>query len=91
MIRSIQAMFECDGCGEPFTVDIDPVSKFSQHLPSIYEVAENTVRGGNAGAGLTSVQHGRHLCSGCTRKVDAMVPDDVDRNATEEELREALA
>jgi hypothetical protein len=91
MITSIQAMFHCDGCGEPFIVDIDPNKSTSQFLPDVFEIAVDAVRGGNAGGGCTSVQHGRHLCESCTRKVDAMVPDEEDRNATEAEVRKALA
>jgi hypothetical protein len=41
--------------------------------------------------GLTSVQAGMCLCPNCTRKADDAVPDEEDRNATDEEVRAALA
>lgn len=83
-LKTVTAKFECDGCGESFTVDIDPAETISANT-SPFDLAEEALR-----SGFTSVQHGKHLCETCTRAVDAIVPENEDRNATEAEMSRAL-
>lgn len=85
-ITSVTALVHCDGCNEPFQVDLDPAGSV-EHW-SIHDYAEDAVRGGNAGAGATSVQHDMHLCKVCTKKADSI--GDESHTPTLEEIKEAL-
>ena len=87
MLRGITAQFLCDGCGRPFNIQIDPATEsYDQNFPAVFDLVEDVL----AGDPFKSVQHGRHLCDACTRKVDAEVPESEDRNATEKEVERAL-
>lgn len=103
-LQAIRATFECDGCGRPFVLDMDAARKLPADWSLFDDVVDN-IRGGigyrgfadekRSGraqdTGLTSVQAGMCLCPICTRKADDAVPDEEDRNATDEEVRAALA
>jgi hypothetical protein len=77
-LDEIRAAFTCDGCGVPFSVQVDPAG-----VPpagwSAFDHAEDAVRGslGYEGpktpegfVGMSSVQDGRHLCGWCTNEAD---------------------
>lgn len=74
-VTSIQALCHCDECGEPMTVDLDPAYKPPASW-TLWDCAEDAVRGGNAGAGITSVQDDKMLCPICTKAEDAKYPDE---------------
>lgn len=87
-ITSIKAHFECDGCGKPFWLTIDAAEETRPALPSIADIAEDTLRGGNPGDGeCGSVQCDLHLCHACTRKADSI--GDEDHQPTRQEILEA--
>lgn len=79
-VSIILATIECDGCGHPFRVEIDPARSPPAGW-SVFDVIEDTVRGGNVHDDrrhddidlLTwscSVQHDddQMLCIDCTRR-----------------------
>jgi hypothetical protein len=87
-ITSIRAHFECDGCGDRFWLEIDAAGETSDHTPSIADLAEDTLRGGNPSDGeCGSVQHDLHLCHDCTKKADAI--GDEDTQPTRQQILEA--
>ena len=87
-ITSIKAHFECDGCGDRFWLTLDPADATKEVLPSIADIAEDTLRGGNPLNGeCGSVQHDLHLCRKCTSKADAI--GDEDHQPTRQEILEA--
>lgn len=95
-ILSVKARFACDGCGEKFSVDLDPAYRPPTHW-SIDDVAVDCVRGAvgveldkaSDCTGLTSVQGDKQvLCPRCTHIVDTYVTE--DRNATADEIERAL-
>src|SRR3546814_18634759 len=45
-ISVIRAAFECDGCGKPFKVDIEPSTKNWMRRQDMLSIAENAIRGG---------------------------------------------
>lgn len=77
-LLNVRAAIECDGCGSPFRVEIDPAAT---GLPewSIADFAEDAVRGGEVvpepkrrvDLGSCSVQADKLLCPVCTAQVDA--------------------
>ena len=83
-IREIRASFECDECGELFSVAIDPAYRPPTSW-SMDDVATDAVRGSvdytdkqgdKIGfAGCSSVQDDKCLCAKCTEKADADEPD----------------
>lgn len=76
-IQHIKAHFECDGCGKLFTVGMDCADATRPVLPSLADLAEDTLRGGNPITGeCGSVQDGLHLCRACTAKADAIGEED---------------
>ena len=76
-IMHIKAHFECDGCGKEFFVGMDAADETCPSLPSLVDLAEDTLRGGNPITGeCGSVQHDLHLCGACTRKADDIGDDD---------------
>src|SRR3546814_4728447 len=42
-----RAAFECDGCGKPFKVDIEPSTKNWMRRQDMLSIAENAIRGGD--------------------------------------------
>lgn len=87
-ITYIRAHFECDGCARRFWVDVDAASETSEHLPSIADIAEDALRGGNPADGeCGSVQHDLHLCHDCTRKADGI--GDENYQPTRDEILHA--
>lgn len=87
-ITSIKAHFECDGCGKRFWVAMDAADKTSEALPSVADLAEDDLRGGNPADGeCGSVQCDLHLCRDCTKLADAIGDD--DHRPTREEILEA--
>lgn len=86
--KSIRAHFECDGCGTEFFVGMDVADETGEALPSLADLAEDTLRGGNPIIGeCGSVQHDLHLCRKCTSKADAI--GDEDHAPTRQEILEA--
>lgn len=87
-IKHIKAVFECDGCGKEFFVGLDCAEKTRPSLPSLADLAEDTLRGGNPITGeCGSVQVDLHLCCSCTRKADAI--GDEDHEPTRDEILRA--
>ena len=70
MLKSITAELECDECGKPFSIDIDPASNVPDGWTP-FEVVEDAVLGGGLACPSTSIQDGKHLCGICTQKRDA--------------------
>lgn len=75
MLKEIQASFECDECGKPFSVEMDPARKVPPEW-SLFDEAVDAVRGsvGYRGpttrdglGGCSAVVDGRHLCGECER------------------------
>ena len=86
--RSIRAHFECDGCGNEFFVGLDAADETNEALPSLADIAEDTLRGGNPIIGeCGSVQHDLHLCRACTRLADNI--GDESHQPTRQEILEA--
>lgn len=87
-IQAIKAYFECDGCGERFWLTLDAAEATNEAIPSIADLAEDTLRGGNPSDGeCGSVQCDLHLCWSCTRKADSI--GDEDHQPTRREILEA--
>lgn len=91
-LLNVRAILTCDGCGKRMVVDLDPADERPRDWAWI-DLVIDTVRGGNALVepdGLSSVQgeSDQCLCPTCTKVVDSFVTD--DRNATDEEISEAL-
>lgn len=87
-ITDIKAHFECDGCGKAFFVGMDCAEETGPSLPSLADLAEDTLRGGNPIAGeCGSVQFDLHLCGQCTRKADQI--GDEDHVPTRDEILQA--
>lgn len=84
----IKAHFECDGCGQAFWLRMDPADATNEALPSVADLAEDDLRGGNPIDGeCGSVQHDLHLCRACTRKADSIGAE--DHCPTRQEILEA--
>ena len=81
-IRAVTAKFECDGCGKPFEVYMDPAEEING--ASIMQAAEEEVRSSLC----QSIQADMHLCQDCTRKVDLL--GDGDYQPTRDEIVECL-
>src|SRR3546814_7585866 len=63
-ISVIRAAFECDGCGKPFKVDIEPSTKNWMRRQDMLSIAENAIRGGMTSDGeFCSIQADMHLRS----------------------------
>ena len=87
-ITSIKATIDCDGCNKSFTVTMDRGGK----PPEIWDLdqfVEDAVRGGNAEAGMTSVQGEHLLCERCTKIVNELPQDAPTREQVERKLNEA--
>lgn len=87
-ILSIKATFECDGCGLSFFVGMDPARATCAELPSVADLAEDELRGGNPITGeCGSVQCDLHLCHACTAIADGI--GEEDHSPSREEILEA--
>jgi hypothetical protein len=98
-IINLKASISCDGCGDQFRVWIDT----GRRIPDgwdLCDIATDCVRGGHGEdmkgnhfgiAGSCSVQAGLHLCPKCTTAVDATIPEDDDREPTEDEVKAAIS
>ncbi|ODN70192.1 hypothetical protein [Methylobrevis pamukkalensis] len=84
-LRDITARFSCDGCGARFEGYIDPAWRTCEVLPSVFDLAEDAIRGFGPG----SVQADMHLCAACTRVADAI--GDEEYLPTRDEIVAALA
>jgi hypothetical protein len=80
-IQSIVATFECDACGKSFRVVLDPATEING--ASIADAADNELKGYFD----LSIQQEMHLCGTCTRKADALGPEDYE--PTREQILEA--
>ncbi len=75
MLKTITAEFACDGCGELFSVSMDPACGPYGDW-STFDFAVDAVRGSIGYRGPTepghssSVQRDKHLCGNCTHKAD---------------------
>lgn len=87
----VKASVECEGCGRPFEVLLDP-GDLSDGM-DMHDLAQEAVMNGNKSAlrddGLTSVQCELALCSKCTKIADA-IDTPNDRDPTRLELESAL-
>lgn len=87
-VTKIRAHFECDGCASQFWVQMDMAGQTCKHLPSLIDLAEDELRGGNPEDGeCGSVQDDLHLCRKCTRLADDI--GDEDHRPTRQEILEA--
>lgn len=88
-LKEVEATFWCDGCGKPFTVEIDAARQTEGW--SVFDYALDAVRAGFDGSRATvqGSDDDKALCGECTSKVDAYVTE--DRHATDEEIDEALS
>lgn len=68
-VLDVIARCQCDRCGDLMRVEVDTAGTVAGW--SVFDHVEDAVRGGNAGAGITSVQDEMMLCPQCTREVDA--------------------
>jgi hypothetical protein len=82
-VRGIRASVECDACGEPFHVDLDPAMEING--ASLMDAAEQEIADDFA---LSSVQDGLHLCQKCTKVADRIGPE--DHQPTRDEILEAV-
>src|SRR3546814_13752860 len=90
-ISVIRAAFECDGCGKPFKVDIEPSTKNWMRRQVMLSIAENAIRGGMTRDGeFCSIQADLHLCGDCPAVADAIWPDDDEYKPTSDELKRKL-
>lgn len=87
-ITSIRAHFECDACGKRFFVEMDGSDQTNRYVPSVHDLAEETLRGGNPISGeCGSVQDDLHLCGDCTSIADEI--GDEDHKPTRAEILNA--
>src|SRR3546814_11693923 len=87
-ISVIRAAFECDGCGKPFKVDIEPSTKNWMRRQDMLSIAENAIRGGLTSDGaFCSIQADMHLCGDCTAVADAIRPDEGEYQTTADEIQ----
>lgn len=76
-LKNIQANMECDGCGVPFSVEIEASSEPPSDW-NMFDVAVDAVRGSlgyrdreiNGCVFGSSVQNDKHLCRRCTAAED---------------------
>ena len=92
ILNWVKASIECEGCGKPFSVFLDPGDL--EDGMDLHDLAREAVVNGNKSAdngdGFTSVQGGLVLCRSCTQKVDAYeTPNDLA--PTREQVEMALA
>jgi hypothetical protein len=86
-LKEIEATFWCDGCGKPFTVEIDPVRQTEGW--AVYDYAVDGIRESiGVHVSLQGTDDDKGLCEACTRVVDLFVTE--DRNATDDEINDAL-
>src|SRR3546814_9215551 len=61
----IRAAFECDGCGKPFKVDIEPSTKNWMRRQDMLSIAENAIRGGMTSDRSEERRVGKECVSTC--------------------------
>src|SRR3546814_19852995 len=77
IISFIRAALECDCCGKPFKVDIEPSTKNWMRRQDMLSIAENAIRGEMTSDGeFCSIQADMHLCGDCTAVAAAIRPDE---------------
>lgn len=85
-VKNLVAHLDCDGCGQPFTVDVDLATKVTFD-EAIFEIVLDAVA-----SEFTSSVQGTNcdiiLCESCTSIVDGVSTD--HRNASDEEVKKAL-
>lgn len=90
-LKWVKASIECEGCGKPFEVFLDP-GDLDEGM-DVHDLAKEAVMNGNKSAlrdgGLTSLQCDMALCAKCTEVADA-IDTPGDRIPTKEELETAL-
>jgi hypothetical protein len=79
-LKYITAALECDVCGSEFRVSMDPAEEIKTALA---EAVDEEVRSYFD----LSIQRDMHLCRNCTKKADAIGPEDYE--PTVEEIKEA--
>lgn len=88
-LSCIRATFDCDGCGHQFQVEMDPAGMRPKGW-SLFEEAEDYVRGGVGTEGMPAVVHDMHLCHDCAR-IAAHVGPEEGGYAPKEQIMEAIA
>lgn len=87
----VRAIFECDGCGTQFKVDMKSEGMRPKGW-SLFEEAEDYVRGGCGSDGsMPAVVHDMHLCHECATIAASVGPDDQEEYSPKEEILEAIA
>ena len=90
-LKWVKAAIECEGCGKPFSVFLDP-GDLDDGM-DIHDLAVEAVRNGDKsaddGSGHTSLQSGLPLCRACTKIADE-IDTPGDREPTRAELETAL-
>lgn len=81
-ILNIKAKLECDGCGSPFSVELDAADNMRDHTLS--DLVDDVIRGEPS----ISVQGDHRLCVKCTLIVDNAFDDDAQPSF--EEVKTAL-
>lgn len=73
-VSVIRATIDCDGCGKQFRVEMDPAWRSSENILTLWDHAEDAVRGGLVidQPGSCSVQDDLMLCPVCTSEADAL-------------------
>lgn len=87
----VKAAIECEGCGKPFEVFLDP-GDLDPGM-DLHDLAREAVVNGNKaateGTGHTSIQGDYVLCRACTKRCDEFETPN-DRELTHEEVSEVL-
>lgn len=81
-ILNIKAKLECDGCGSPFSVDLDAADNMRDR--PLADLVDDVIRGEPS----ISVQGNHRLCVKCTLTVDNAFDDDA--TPTFDEVKAAL-
>src|SRR3546814_13031400 len=88
-ISVIRAAFECDGCGKPFKVDIEPSTKNWMRRQDILSIAENAIRGGMTSVGeLCSIKADMHFIGDCNAVADGIRSDEDGCQPTDDKKRQ---
>lgn len=84
----IKATIECDGCGKQFHTELHNSDKLPENW-TLFELAEDYVRGGNCvEGGMSSVYHDLQLCPQCTSIADSIGEEDY--KPSRQEIVEAI-
>lgn len=71
---TVRATYDCDGCGKQFRVEMDPSAMRPKGM-SLFDEAEDYLRGGCGTEGMPAVVHDMHLCHDCARIAALVGPD----------------